>query len=381
MMMMNASPHYSLAAFPFVLPIAVFWSLGAKIYLILTHNTNSLENKLLPQPSSSNLTHNQLLKNEERIAIVTGSNTGIGMETARSLVVNYGYTVILACRSRDKAERAMKEINNQLVSAAASVSTISPPGQAIFVHPLDLSSFDSVRSFCQHIQSKFKTIHLLVNNAGRNSSGKSEDNLDLLFQTNFLGHFLLTSLLLDSMAPNARVINLSSVMHHFCHGIDLTDASQWKGIAMAETTTTNVYSLSKLAALLFTGMLNQRYGDRIISIAVNPGAVNSDIWRNFPRWLDPIHEFFYLTNRQGCCTSVAACVLPTLSLSNNAYPYLQPYWQFGTGRVLFPSFEMLGPYQGYRLTPPRLPYNTTAAAEAMWQVSVELTKAQWPTTM
>jgi NAD(P)-dependent dehydrogenase (short-subunit alcohol dehydrogenase family) len=268
-----------------------------------------------------------------RVAIVTGCNTGIGFETARSLVLDHNVHVIMACRSRDKAVQAIEKIAAVRDEPARSKAQAQASAQAennatgsediakaVFVHPLDLSSFDSVKAFCAAVRKEYPAVDILVNNAGRNTNGESVslsaaaasaaaaaafDNsvdqqqpqipLDLLFQSNFLGHFLLTSELLnaDVLVPNARVVNLSSVMHHFCgttsNGSGSAAATNgwesvdyWKQTATANCAPTDTYSPSKLAAQLFTLELNRRYGGsgstgsesrRLRSIAVNPGAV------------------------------------------------------------------------------------------------------------
>jgi len=374
----SSTPYYSLASLAAVGSIAVLYSLTAQFFLQVTRCRRILEQPLPPASTKNR---------RRRVAIVTGSNTGVGFETARALAVTYGYTVILACRSRDKA-------------AAAATRIRAQGGDAVFVHPLDLASFASVREFARRVQEEYAEIHVLVNNAGRNTSGVSERNLDLLFQSNFLGHFLLTAELMEVLLASgssgngkARIVNLSSVMHHFCGGVgDLTDCQVWKRTAKAESAQ-NAYALSKLAALLFTGELNRRYGGgKILSIAVNPGVVNSDIWRDYPRILAPLQSLLYLNSVQGSHTSVAACVLPEDHVDISAaavdddehhfYPYLQPYWlpvaAWDNGR-LFPALEVMGPYQGYRRTRPRLPVDSLGAGQALWEAAQELTGApQWP---
>ena len=134
------------------------------------------------------------------VAIVTGSNTGIGKETVRGLVVR-GATVIMACRDLQKARQAAQEIG----------------AENIKVRKCDLASFASVRQFCQQIQEEEQKIDILVNNAGVFSMERSltEDNQDLQFQVNHFGHFLLTNLLIDKLkaAKAGRIINVSSIAH------------------------------------------------------------------------------------------------------------------------------------------------------------------------
>ncbi|KAK1742412.1 retinol dehydrogenase-related protein, partial [Skeletonema marinoi] len=150
------------------------------------------------------------------IAIITGSNTGVGFETAQGLAQR-GYHVILACRNRQKGLDAREEDESKVV------------GKASFLQPLDLASFASIRSFCNSFSEKYDSLNILVNNAGINSQGDvTEDGLEMCFQSNFVGHFLLTKLLIPSLlnAENTyknnkykdeagRIVNLSSVTHHF----------------------------------------------------------------------------------------------------------------------------------------------------------------------
>lgn len=304
-----------------------------------------------------------LVKN--KVAIVTGSNTGIGMETSQALVER-GYEVVMACRSQEKAMKAIEKIHEEVPDG---------PGRAVFLATLDLSSFQSVQEFSAKIVEKYDKIDLLINNAGLNSSGESEKGLDLCFQTNFLGHFLLTGNLMGKLlkAPSPRVINLSSVMHHYCHA-DKHDERYWRENALFASSQGDSYSASKLAALLFTIELNKRYKPQgLRSIAVNPGAVNSDIWRTYPSWLVAIFKVVYLNNKQGSHTSIAASVVDDLP---DDVVYLQPYHQMQTKSAPFPPFEMLGPFVGYQAVKPRLPddgRNGELTSWTLWKVSEELT--------
>jgi len=355
---------------------------------------------------------------ERHIALVTGANTGIGLETAASLVER-GYDVILGCRSRDKGESAVRLINERINNTPSKSSSC---GNAIFLHPLDLSSLDSVRSFAEVFAEKYSSLNILVNNAGMNSTGKSIDGLDLCFQTNFVGHYLLTRILLPLLLKaknltrnssaeikqqSGRVVNLSSVTHHFaradeerdsgqqrdsdqgtgtcCEATGIHDAKWWKGCATPEISD-NTYKESKLAAIIFTNELNRRYGsDGLRAVAVNPGAVNSDIWRTFPKFsFGNAVRHLYLTSKQGSSTSVAAAIgnLPSGAV------YLQPYWlpQSNTISAIdgqkssfsrwykcpYPVFEMMGPYIGHAVTDPRLPADEITSAAALWDVCEDL---------
>jgi NAD(P)-dependent dehydrogenase (short-subunit alcohol dehydrogenase family) len=212
-------------------------------------------------------------ESRRRVALVTGSNTGVGYESAKTLVQDRGFEVIIACRSAEKGTHTCKKINEISSSMA----------KAVFVKELDLSDLQSVRDFSQAVNQQYETIEGLINNGGRNSAGPPTNggSLDVLFQTNFLGHFLLTNLLLEKCQ---RIVNLGSVMHHFPtyskqDDDTISSLEFWRSNAMEPSEDTGsgrkTYAPSKLAAILFSLELNRRFGKSkgIRSIAVNPGSV------------------------------------------------------------------------------------------------------------
>jgi len=288
------SPYYSKTAFSLFTPIAVLYSLVAQSYFGILVKTRWGLTATVPRMSSSSLPLSTIqggTRSRRPVAIVTGSNTGIGFETALALAQR-GYKVVLACRSRDRTQEALDRINR---AVRESNPNDKHDNLAIFL-PLDLTSPESIAAFVESVKEQFDEcgIDVLVNNAGRNSSGDSitVDNgrgevnkVELLFQTNFLGSYQLTSLLMPLLQKaatakssstgkgQARIVNLSSVMHHFHDSrLDLTSSDTWKQISRSYML--DSYSLTKLAALLFTIELNKRYKkDGVISIVVNPGAV------------------------------------------------------------------------------------------------------------
>ncbi|GAX24051.1 hypothetical protein FisN_26Lh121 [Fistulifera solaris] len=289
------------------------------------------------------------------LAIVTGANTGIGFEAARALAREY--QVILACRSLEKGQAAVQAIVHEF------------PQARVRAMPLDLTKRESIRSFAQSFNQD--SIAILINNAGRNTDPPSEHN-NILFQTNFVGHFDLTQQLMPAFQANARLVQVSSVMHHFApYEEQWTDPQFWKQVAGASPMRDR-YSLSKLAAILFSVQLNRLYGHHLRSIALNPGAVNSEIWRDFPIWIRKLFAYIYLTPRQAAQTLVAAAVG---EFTQQDKLYLQPYQQPWSG-VPFPAWEMLGPFVGHVVTPPRLRHDYREAAEALWTAMEELLRGE-----
>src|SRR6185312_9890832 len=150
-----------------------------------------------------------------RTAVVTGSNTGLGFETAAALAAK-GAHVVLAVRNVDKGNEAAARIGAQT------------PGASVAVTELDLSSLDSVRAAAEQLRSWHDTIDLLINNAGVMMTPQSttKDGFELQFGTNHLGHFAFTGLLLDRLlaVSGSRVVTVSSVGHRFArNGIRFDD--------------------------------------------------------------------------------------------------------------------------------------------------------------
>src|SRR5882724_5332031 len=139
-----------------------------------------------------------------RIAVITGANSGIGLEAARYLAAR-GARVVLACRNTDKAQAAAGQL-------AATI-----PGAEADIVALDLSDLDSVRRASQEIRTRYPRLDLLINNAGLMMPpyGTTKDGFELQFGTNHLGHFALTGLVLPSLfeVPGSRVVTVSSNGH------------------------------------------------------------------------------------------------------------------------------------------------------------------------
>ena len=338
----------------------------AILYAAISKLGAGLLRPLVPALRVADLPPTHVVSSE--VAVVTGSNVGgIGFETAVHLVQR-GYQVILTYLSQEKANQAIREIDERL----AGCPDTNNNGKAVYCGTLDLADLQSVRDFGRRVSKKYPKIDILINNAGRNTSAKMKNGMDLCFHTNYLGHFLLTNELMETLLRSKapRVVNVASVMHHFCDNDQKPhDADYWNRFArFDDNRKESSYSPSKLAMIYWTVALNQKFGSQgLTSIAVNPGAVNSNIWRDKPAYLRPLFRLLYLTNQQGCQTAVAAAI-------GRHYDsiYLQPYFQFTT-KTPFPVTEMLGPFVGHQAVQPRLPRDGGRhAAQELWRVSEAL---------
>jgi NAD(P)-dependent dehydrogenase (short-subunit alcohol dehydrogenase family) len=204
-----------------------------------------------------------------RVAVVTGANTGIGLETARVLAAR-GATVVLACRDTDKARDAAAQIGGPAVSGSALIC------------PLDLTSLASVRRAAERMRGEHSRLDLLINNAGvmMVPRGATEDGFETHIGINHLGHFALTGLLLDLLAdtPESRIVTVSSSANRGRASVDLGDLDfQRRTYSRA-----GAYSQSKLANLMFSQQLHlhlSAIGASAISVGVEPGLTPTDLPR------------------------------------------------------------------------------------------------------
>jgi NAD(P)-dependent dehydrogenase (short-subunit alcohol dehydrogenase family) len=196
--------------------------------------------------------------------VITGGNSGIGKSTANELA-RLGARVVITARNADRGRQAVSDIKQ--ASGSDAVECI----------PLDLGSLASVRTCAAELLGRLEKIDVLDLNAGGLLSRRvvTEDGFEMQFQANHLGHFLLTSLLLDRLRQSApaRVVVLSSWGHTQARGgLDFEDL-QW---ATRPYKGSSVYSATKLMNLYFTFELARRTAhDGITVNALHPGFVAS----------------------------------------------------------------------------------------------------------
>ncbi|MFI6865858.1 oxidoreductase [Nocardia sp. NPDC050406] len=202
-----------------------------------------------------------------RVAVVTGANSGIGLEIARALAARNA-TVVLACRNRERASAARDDI-----------LTTAPTANVVVV-PLDTSSLESVAACARQVRERWPVIDLLINNAGvmAREHSYTVDGFETDFGTNFLGHFALTGGLLDALtaAPAGRIVTVSSITHRRRDAaLDFDDLAFTRGFDQAAA-----YGRSKLASMTFMVELQRRLsaaGSPTLSLAAHPGGVRTRI--------------------------------------------------------------------------------------------------------
>lgn len=203
-----------------------------------------------------------------RVYIVTGANSGLGLETTRQLI-KQGAHVVMACRRVDAAQ----EVANSFSELSGTYEIIK----------CDLADLNSVRQFVESFLSKYDRLDGLSCNAGMvNMSGKvqhTKDGLETTIGVSFFGHFLMTELLLDILKKSApsRIVILSSVVHagspknrHDLHFEDLNYKNR-------KFNNFSAYGEAKLACTLYALELGERLKDTGVTTAsVHPGWARSN---------------------------------------------------------------------------------------------------------
>ncbi|MCG8672189.1 MAG: oxidoreductase [Pseudomonadales bacterium] len=212
----------------------------------------------------------QIPNQSGKLVLITGSNSGIGLEAAKVLAKQQAH-VVLACRNPEKGTAALEEIKAEIPTATVDFMQ------------LDLASLDSVRSFTEAFKAKFDHLDVLINNAGVMAPpfGTTADGFESQFGTNHLGHFALTGQLLPLLeaAESGRVVVLSSIAHRMGK-INFNNLNSEKRYSRWIA-----YGQSKLANLMFAKELQRRLekaGSKVVAVAAHPGYSSTNLQRYMP---------------------------------------------------------------------------------------------------
>lgn len=300
-------------------------------------------------------TTNDIPAQDGKITIVTGANSGIGFETAAELA-GRGATVIMACRSVDKARSAADAIRQRHPSARLEVMQ------------LDLSDLASVKAFADSFKAKYDRLDIQCNNGGIMGGPRishTKDGFELMFGTNHLGHFALVGQLLELLksTPAARVVAVSSMAHRNIKGLNLDDPN----FESSRYAIFDAYAKSKLSNLTWCLELDKRLkaaGLDIKAAVAHPGYTATNITSGANpegNWLKS------LMVRLGD-------VLMAMPAHKGALPTLYAATDPGIqgGEYIGPN----GPFQ-FAGSPARVPYKATAddpvARRRLWEISEQLT--------
>jgi len=286
---------------------------------------------------------------EQKIVIVTGASSGIGLETTR-LLAQHGATVIMAVRDIEKGEHMASSIRNQ------------QPDASLAVLRLELDSIASIKYFSNTFLDNFDQLDLLINNAGTSGSRtvKTQEGFELAMGVNHLGHFALTGCLLKSLmkTQQSRVVTVSSGSHR--GGTIELDSFH--------ISPTDKYRASKLANILYALELQRRFvskGANIMSLAAHPGASKTEGVINMIHSQDSVFfrsilKLMAMFIMQPPSTGALSILRAATDLQAQGGEYYGPGGFFGL--------------RGHpQITLPSASAQDTDLAQQLWQRSIELT--------
>lgn len=246
----------------------------------------------------------------KKLAIITGADGCMGSEIARAVALK-GYRVIMACKNLNRARQKRQWIIDE--SGNDDVEII----------PIDLASLKSVKDFANTILQRDEPVALLMNNSGiLEQEGRTitEDGLERTVSVNYVGHYLLTRLLVPKMERGSRIVSMTSLTY------------MWGRIYFPSFFETGCrgffwrifpYCNSKLAITLFTLKLARELKDLGITVnCADPGVVATDIIY-FKMWFDPITRAVFApiirTPRQGAATAIQLLLSPDVAQQTGTF--------------------------------------------------------------
>lgn len=241
---------------------------------------------------------------EPKNVLITGGNSGIGKATAIG-IAKTGAHVIIACRNKERGTQAVEEIKK--ASGNNNIDLLL----------MDLASQASVRKAAEEFKSKYNKLHVLINNAAvfLNKREETEDGLEKTFATNYLGHFLLTHLLIDTIKASApsRIINVAS-MHNGVK-INFEDLQTTKNYSFMKAV-----GPTKLGMIMFTQSLAKKLeGTGVTVNSLHPGLAKSNILNDLSPFVRFIFKLMSASSEKCAETSIFLATSPAVEKVSGKY--------------------------------------------------------------
>lgn len=295
-----------------------------------------------------------------KVYIITGANSGVGLETTRQLVKQGGH-VIMACRRLEAAEEVAKSFNGLKGSSE--------------VMRLDLADLQSVRDFVDEFLKKYDQLDALVCNAGLVTSGseiqRTKDGFEMAIGVSYFGHFLLTELLLDVLKKStpSRMVILSSVVHAGSEKNRPTVHLDDLNFNTRKFSNWAAYAEAKVAAVLYAMELAQRLeGTGVTAVSVHPGWARSNFGGSsllvtiMRVLMAPLNPFITESNEEAAQTSLHCLLSDDVPNHSGAY--------FSQSSVLYRDRECRN--GGWPMTSPNSNAKNMDTAKELVELSYKL---------
>ncbi|KAH7385138.1 hypothetical protein BKA64DRAFT_158607 [Cadophora sp. MPI-SDFR-AT-0126] len=282
-------------------------------------------------PPTPKFTEKELPDQTGKVFIVTGASSGVGKELAQ-ILYSHNAKVYVAARSSEKAEKAIESIK---------VAFPNSKGAIEYLH-LDLDDLSTIKASAEEFLSKEKKLDVLWNNAGVMAppqGSRTKQGYELQLGTNNVAPFLFTKLLTPILKASAKVNPPGSTRVVWVSSSAAEAMSPKGGVDMAnldykkDQAVWHKYGVSKAGNVHHAKEFAKRYGDDgIISVALNPGNLKSDLQRHIPRWQNMILQRFLYAPIYGAYTELFAGLSPDVTSEKNG-AWIIPWGRFNPLRA------------------------------------------------
>lgn len=254
--------------------------------------------------------------------VITGGNSGIGLETARALVQKNAH-VVVASRTRERGDAAVQELKQE-ASAEAKVDCMQ----------IDLASFSSIRDFADAFKKRDLPLHCLINSAGVfiPENDRTEQDFEVTLGINHFGPFYLTHLLLHNLEQNApsRIVNLGSIA-------ETAGRSDWRDVLQGKDdkdkrSGATIYGTSKLFNIMLAKEYSRRLqGKGIDCMATHPGIADTRLYPKLDtskpeaKAVSLFEKIYNQSGEDGAISTLRAATDP--SLTGQGFKYFGPWYK------------------------------------------------------
>ena len=270
-----------------------------------------------------------------KVAIITGGAGGCGYRAAIAFLKK-NCKVIIASRSKDKADAAIKTLRDEIKT-----------GDVSFIR-VDLGDLKTIKPFAEEFARSSSSLDILINNAGvmlAPDGSKTSDGYELQIGTNVIGHFALFQALLSILLVTARqtgqvrIVNVSSFVHRFASRPPITwdDDKFWFKSSGLRARNAR-YAASKAGNVLINTKMHESYGHHgLVCVSCHPGIINTDLHRQItglPRWF--LNQLIFQPAEKGGINITCAATSPKLKGNE----YIVPWGRVGKPRAQLKDYSL-----------------------------------------